>query len=365
MRNFAEKLLMAFMVLIFSANFAFAQNEFGGVIKFDKTVHDFGDILISDGEQKCKFTYTNISDKPMVVHRVISSCGCTEPAWDKRPLRPGEKGVIDISFKNDQGPYPFDKGITVYVSDVSKPIVLRIRGVAHNKKKTLEEMFPERFGSVGVKSKVLSLGQIEQGMARNEAVEVANLSGKEVVLSFADLTPGLKLEPSKVKIPAKGKVSVTYIVDTRSVGKKLWGKSLFSAKVLVNGQPQKGELTVETLIKENFSSYTPEQMKAGALPKFVTSSSSFGKCRSGEVKKLSFTFTNMGKETMKIYKMDSSEPGCTFKYPESVAPSAKGTIEVTIDTSKAKGEVLYVFSVITNAPARPIVNLFVTGEIEN
>lgn len=365
MRNFAEKLILAVIVLILSANFAFAQNEFGGVVKFDKTIHDFGDILITDGEQKCKFTYTNISDKPIVVHKVISSCGCTEPTWDKKPLRPGEKGVINVSFKNDQGPYPFDKGITVYVSDVYKPVVLRIRGVVHNKKKSLDEMFPEKFGVVGFKSKVLSLGQIEQGMARNESVEMANFSSKEVTVTFAEVTPGLFLSPAKITIPAKGKGELVYVVDTKKTKEQCWGKTPFSAKVVVNGKVQSGHLEVETLIKENFSAYSESQLKVAALPKFVTSSLSFGKCKSGEVKKMEFTFTNMGKETMKIYKMDSSEEGCTFKYPSEVAPGAKGKIEVSVDTSKAKGEVLYVVSVISNAPTRPIINLFITGEIEN
>jgi hypothetical protein len=73
----------------------------------------------------------------------------------------------------------------------------------------------------------------------------------------------------------------------------------------------------------------------------------------------------MGKESMKIYKLDSSDPGCTFKYPESVAPGAKGVIEVSVDTSGVEGEMLYVLSVITNSPTRPVVNLFITGEIEN
>lgn len=365
MRKFAEKVMIVAMALIFSAGLSFAQNEFGGVIKFDKTVHDFGDILISDGEQKCKFTFTNISDKPMVIHRVISSCGCTEPTWEKRPLRPGEKGTIDITFKNDQGPYPFDKGITVYVSDVNKPVVLRIRGVAHNKKLSLEEMYPERFGAVGLRSKVLSLGQIEQGLSRNESVELANLSNKGVTVTFSELTPGLSLTPAKVTIPAKGKVELTYVVDTKKTKGQCWGKTQFKAKVLVNGKVQNGYLEVESLIKENFSAYSESELKVAALPRFVTSSRSFGKCNSGDIKKMSFAFTNLGKQAMKIYKVESSEEGCTFTYPEEVAPSAKGTIEVTVDTSKAKGEVLYVISVITNSPTRPIINLFITGEIEN
>lgn len=366
MRKFAVKLFLVGIVLIFSANLSYAQNEFGGVIKFDKTIHDFGDILLSDGEQHCKFTYTNISDKPIVVHRVITSCGCTEPEWDKKPLRPGEKGVIDIVFKNDQGPYPFDKGITVYVSDLVKPVLLRIRGVAHQKKKTLEEMYPERFGVVGFKSRQLSIGQIEQGMVRNESVEIVNLSNRSVSLSFDKCTPGLHLSVSPSRIPARGKAKLTYAIDTRKCSTKMWGRTNFSARVLVNGAPQKGELMVEALIKESFSNYTPEQLKRGALPKFATSSASFGKVKRGDVKKVSFTFTNMGKEAMKIYKVESTVEGCSFRYPEVVAPSAKGTIEVTVDTSKNKeSEALYVISVITNAPTRPIVNVFITGELEN
>lgn len=365
MGNFLKKIYIGAIALIISANFLCAQNEFGGVIKFDKTVHDFGDILISDGEQFCTFTYTNVGDKPLVIHRVITSCGCTEPEWNKKPLRPGESDKIKVTFKNDQGPYPFDKGITVYVSDVNKPVVLRIRGVANNKKKSLAEMYPERFGVVGLKSKDLSLGQIEQGLARNENVELVNLSNKTVSVSFKDVTPGLELTLSSDKIPAKGKVTLTYVVDTKKTEGKIWGQSRFTAKVCVDGKVQAGTLGVETLIKENFSSYTPEQMRTGALPKFTTSSVSIGKCRKGEVKKVSFSFVNMGKEHLKIYKMDSTHSGCTFEFPESVAPSSKGTIEVTIDTSSHKGDILCVFSVITNSPSRPIVNLFVTGEIEN
>lgn len=365
MRTFAKYFIQLSIGLIVSLYSLSAQNEFGGVIKFDKTVHDFGDIMISDGEQHCKFKFTNISDKPIVLHRVITSCGCTEPDWDKRPLRPGESGEIDIVFKNDQGPYPFDKGITVYVSDLNKPVVLRIRGVAHNKKKSLAELYPERFGVLGVKNKLLSLGQIEQGLSRNGSVEVVNLSSKSVKVSFDKVTPGLTLSLSPAKLGPKEKGVLTYVVDTKKDKGTQWGKTLYSAKVLVNGTAQRGDLEVEALIKENFSGHSPEQMKAGALPRFATSSASIGKCKRGEKKSVSFTFTNMGKESLKIYKVDASEPGCTFSYPETVAPSAKGKIDVTIDTSKGSGEVLYVLSLITNAPTRPIINIFVTGEIDN
>ena len=58
------------------------------VISFDKKIHDFGDIIISDGAVKCTFTFTNISNSPIVVHNIISSCGCTTPQWTRSPVNP-------------------------------------------------------------------------------------------------------------------------------------------------------------------------------------------------------------------------------------------------------------------------------------
>lgn len=341
-----------------------AQNEFEGVVKFDKTVYDFGDILTSDGEKTCSFTFTNISDKPIVVHRVISSCGCTEPEWSKNPIKPGETGKIDVTYKNDQGPYPFDKSITTYVSDVSKPIILRIRGVAYEKKKSLQAMFTDQIGPFGMRKADISIGQIDQGLARSESVEVANISSKEINVEFTNLTPGLSLSLDVNPIPAKSKTKLHYSINTLDTKEKLWGKNTFKASLKVDGVRQKGEIRIEALIKENFSSYSAEQKKAGALPQFNTSSQSFGTCTKGQVQKLSFVCKNIGKEALVIYKVESSEPGCTFKYPETILPGESGELNVTVDTKGDDGEVLHILTIITNAPVRPIVNIFITGNVE-
>ena len=86
------------------------------VVTFNEKVHDFGDLLVSDKSVSCKFEFTNISKKPVVVHNVVSSCGCTVPEWTKEPVRPGGKGVIEVTYKNDQGAYPFEKTLTVYIT---------------------------------------------------------------------------------------------------------------------------------------------------------------------------------------------------------------------------------------------------------
>ena len=47
---------------------------------------------------------------------------------------PGESGEIQATFLNDQGPFPFEKSLTVYTSASNKPVILRLRGIVTGNK---------------------------------------------------------------------------------------------------------------------------------------------------------------------------------------------------------------------------------------
>lgn len=347
----------------------FGQNSFSGVIEFDKTVHDFGDFLITAGKQTCSFTFKNISKDPIVIHDIITSCGCTDPQWPRQPILPGKEGQITVTFNNDLGPYPFDKSLTVYVSNINKPVMLRIRGNVLDKPRSLEDLFPIRIGSLGFRELPLEAGQIEQGAGRSETVEIANLSNRPLQVSFADLTPGLTLEIDPPTIPAKGKAQLRYTINTGKTNGKLWGKNTFTANVLLNGQTQESPIGINALIKENFSEYTKDQRKNGSLPQFQNSTATFGRIRSTETITLSYTCKNAGKAPLTIYKIDASAPGLEMEYPKQIAPGESGTIRVRVTPEalaqqKDEEEALYILTVITNSPVRPLSSLFITGIIE-
>ncbi len=44
------------------------------------------------------FEFTNTGNKPLIIHNVISTCGCTIPQWTKKPVMPGKKGTINVLF---------------------------------------------------------------------------------------------------------------------------------------------------------------------------------------------------------------------------------------------------------------------------
>jgi len=352
-----------FILFLFPLS-VYAQTEFEGKVRIDKTIHDFGDILVSAGPQKCKFAVENISAEAIVINRVVTSCGCTEPDWTKSPLRPGEKGYVNVIYKNDAGPYPFDKTITVYITGLSKPVLLHIRGTVFEKEKKIEEIYSFRIGALGLREEFPDIGQIEQGLSSSAELSVANLSSSPIRVTFSPAESGLSFSLSPNPLPAHSKGMLTCTVDTKKMSPQKWGKTILDANVGIDGKIQVNKLKIKTLIKENYTSLTDEQRKAGSIMQFNTSSQSFGTLRKGEKKRFSFSFTNKGKSPLVIYKVDSSEPGTDITFTSPVEYGKTGTMDVTVTGEGEKGEILYILTAFTNSPTRPMANVFITGTIE-
>ena len=322
---------------------AAAQERIGGTVEFDKTVHDFGDVMLSDGPLRCTFTMKNISDKPVVIYNVVTSCGCTDVEWTRQPIMPGKKGTISSTYSNDEGPYPFDKNLTAYVSGIGNPVILKLRGVSHEKQLSLEEMFPVRFGSLGMKSAELKCGNLEQGGYRSDEVKVANLSSAPVRISFSGITPGLSVSVSPNPIPARSTADLKFTV---TADREHWGKNWHHAV-------------------ENFSSLSKEERDAGSRPMFSSSTFSFGKIKAGTPVEAEFNFTNIGKNDFRAYKVDIDADKATHTDVPVVKCGFKGSFQVNLDTTgMPAGETLVIVTLTTNSPSRPIVNLFITGWIE-
>ena len=83
------------------------------VIAFQKTTHDFGHFT-EDKPVSYKFVFENTGNEPLVIQQAISSCGCTVANFTKSPIKPGEKGEINVTY-NGKGKMPgrFKKVITI------------------------------------------------------------------------------------------------------------------------------------------------------------------------------------------------------------------------------------------------------------
>lgn len=98
-------------------------------IKFDTLRCNLGVFPESDPVRKCSFTFTNAGTAPLIINQAFASCGCTVPNFTKEPIKPGEKGSIDVTY-NGKGLVPgrFSKTITVRSNAKKRIVRLIIEG---------------------------------------------------------------------------------------------------------------------------------------------------------------------------------------------------------------------------------------------
>ena len=111
-----KQIIFIFMAILLATGMASAQKK--AVIAADETSHDFGQIKEADGKVSA----------PLVITRVIASCGCTTPEWTKEPIAPGASGDIKITYDPKGRPGPFSKTISVYSNGKTGSFILTIRG---------------------------------------------------------------------------------------------------------------------------------------------------------------------------------------------------------------------------------------------
>ena len=337
--------------------------QVGEVVEFDKTVHDFGDISIDDGPQTCVFTVKNVGKEPIALYEVVTSCGCTDAQWTREPIQTGKTGTIAATYKNEDGPVPFDKTLTVYIAGVGKPVILRLRGLVHEKKKPLSELFGAvKLGSMGLKSLNYKVSNILQGESSSDEVKIANLGKQPMKVSFTNVSPNRTVEVVPATVPAGETAALRFSVKSDPA---LWGKHVYSATPVINGVKAAKPITVTALTRGNFASWTPEQRKNAAQCIFDESTVSFGTATAGTKVQATFTFTNKGKSALQFYSLDADAEGVTATLPGETAPQAKGSIPVTLDTAGLpKGETVVMLTLTTNCPARPLINLFLVGLVK-
>ena len=96
------------------------------VIHFNTMEHDFR-TLTYEKVAEYSFQFSNSGKVPLVISDVKASCGCTIPEWPKKPLIPGSKGEIIITY-DAASPGTFHKEIKVHYNGSGSPVVLKIRG---------------------------------------------------------------------------------------------------------------------------------------------------------------------------------------------------------------------------------------------
>ncbi len=84
------------------------------VATFAEQSHDFGTIEAKGGKVTAVYTVENTGDEELVILSVTNGgCGCTTPTYTKKPIAPGAKGEVKLTFDPAKFKGEFNRSVTV------------------------------------------------------------------------------------------------------------------------------------------------------------------------------------------------------------------------------------------------------------
>ena len=102
-------------------------NESGPEIKFEKLVHDFGEVG-PETRNLCEFKFTNTGKGLLGITDVSKTCGCTPYVLEKKEYAAGESGTLEVKYYSGKHPGAVSKQLTVFSNDKVHPrVTLTIR----------------------------------------------------------------------------------------------------------------------------------------------------------------------------------------------------------------------------------------------
>lgn len=105
-----------------------ADTDVRTTVEADRELLDFGQFPKSEKQER-SFFLTNTGNRVLVIHDVVTSCGCTRVEYSKEGARPGGRLELKVIYDAEE-PGRFSKTITVYCNAENSPLRLKIRGEA-------------------------------------------------------------------------------------------------------------------------------------------------------------------------------------------------------------------------------------------
>ena len=104
------------------ANPPLAQNA--GTMRFDRVLIDGVKMSQEEAPRTFEYSFVNRGSSSLVISRLVSTCSCAVATYDKRVVKPGEKGVIRLTY-NAKGRVGTNlQRVFVYTGDNTQPTAI-------------------------------------------------------------------------------------------------------------------------------------------------------------------------------------------------------------------------------------------------
>ena len=166
--------IFIYVILLFIPTLSFAQRA---KIAFEKTTFNMGLVQENGGKVTHEFKFTNKGKAPLLIKFIETTCGCTTPKWNRKPIPPGDSSVVTVTFNPKDRPGVFSKKIIVYTNATPPNIVLRLEGEVITKSVDIPTSYPIVVGNLRFTTDTIHLKQAE---TKHQIINMINTGKKNI-----------------------------------------------------------------------------------------------------------------------------------------------------------------------------------------
>ena len=358
------KHLIPIIIIVFLLPIEIFATTKESALRFDNESFDFGTLAEDGGVKSHIFSFENISNEPIVILRVSTSCGCTTAEYSQQPIGPKGRGEIKAIFNPMNQPGEFARRLSVYTSD-GNITHLTVKGSVTPRVLTPSERYTIDLGEgLRTDANAHAFGYIEHGASARSTFGIYNGSDRTITLSLTPTEPSGILDihyPHTLAPHAEAEIDFGYLLDSESA---LYGTLRYVVSVAVNGKKSNLPFIISAIaidarnkIEEN------EPAKVHLSENFIKFGTLNNTPRSVSHK---ITITNIGISPLQIRKIESEKgvaEGIVDKVSISSDEEASLTVKLNIEESTL-GVVTDRLRIVTNDPQSPLRTIKVTAIIE-
>lgn len=332
---------------------------------FTPDAWDFGTIREEQGRVSHTFTGENRSERPVVILDVVTSCGCTVPQFSRKPVLPGEKTQITVTFDPANRPGTFSKELGIYSSERRRIATLTVRGNVTPRPRSIEERYPfDAGGGVRLSTTTAAFAYLYTGQRMQTTIGAVNTSGRKVRLYLRPQEQSGLLSityPHELAPGERAEINLAYLNPDDA---PRYGSLRDELQVEIDGATN-GTL----LMAHGIGVDRPADREKEVTPKCEISQNiiKFGNVKHASgARTLSFGLANTGRGELIVRAVE-----CDGRFTTSLRPGMRipaggnRTIDVKLDAGELPygiftGHLLF----ITNDPVRPMRRLRIVAVIE-
>ena len=333
-----------------------AQDEPTSAMVFDSYEWDFGPINEADGPVMHTFRFVNISNNPIQIDNVATSCGCTTVQYSTEPIHGGEEGELTVVFDPARTDGRVFREVEILTKDRRNYASLSIFADVTPIPMGLEQLYPHLLaGTVKTNSKRCNFGYISQGDKVTKVVRIANVGDKAVKLSAitTDNRYGMSVDcPESIAPQEVLSIHITYDIPK---GKKYFGTARDTVWLVADGVKSQVPISVNALRIEKFNSDDSNKPVMRIEPAYVE----FGEKVPGKIYKKTIVIGNTGNADLIFRDVEPMEgTAISISSGQVIKPGKELKVTVAITNSKEpRTSTLGSINLTTNDPTRPFREL--------